>query len=293
MKFDFPRLGKLLSLDPLSYKFSSESNYSYAGNNPIYYIDSEGKEKITYIKRMFNDGTFQLMKHVDKDYVIIESFETYLFGKPFSNLVEKREVNTYFDAVEYVEYNSSTEYFHRTENIKGAERTLGSSIKESMLEYLPFMDLEGGGSTSRSGWSLITSGDEISPTKFRSTGHTETIEADLLIGLISGYIGGGVAPFKPEVGSFFTIDQIKALGSSLDKIADGLSLNDNRKKKASSSNNSETNSNSEVKKKGSGEQKCRRKGCLGHGTTHNSEQNDSIGIRPNHNPGDYVPVTKR
>ena len=41
-----PRLVRFLSLDPLSKKFASESNYSYAGNNPIYYIDKDGKYKI-------------------------------------------------------------------------------------------------------------------------------------------------------------------------------------------------------------------------------------------------------
>ena len=41
------RVGRFLSLDPLSKKFPSESNFSFAGNNPIYYVDREGKYKIS------------------------------------------------------------------------------------------------------------------------------------------------------------------------------------------------------------------------------------------------------
>jgi len=42
------RLGRFLSLDPLYKKFPSESNYSFAGNNPIFNIDRDGKIKTTY-----------------------------------------------------------------------------------------------------------------------------------------------------------------------------------------------------------------------------------------------------
>jgi RHS repeat-associated protein len=37
--------GKFLSIDPYSAKFPSESNYIFAGNNPIYFIDFKGKYK--------------------------------------------------------------------------------------------------------------------------------------------------------------------------------------------------------------------------------------------------------
>ncbi len=42
------RVGRFLSLDPLFKKFPSESNYSFAGNNPIFNIDKDGKIKTTY-----------------------------------------------------------------------------------------------------------------------------------------------------------------------------------------------------------------------------------------------------
>jgi RHS repeat-associated protein len=57
-----PRLGRFLSLDPLSKKFPSESNYSFAGNNPIYLVDNNGEEKTTYYKIIAKDGTVMFKK---------------------------------------------------------------------------------------------------------------------------------------------------------------------------------------------------------------------------------------
>ncbi len=40
-----PRIGRFLSLDPMSSNFPSETNYGYASNNPVFYIDVDGKYK--------------------------------------------------------------------------------------------------------------------------------------------------------------------------------------------------------------------------------------------------------
>jgi RHS repeat-associated protein len=40
------RVGRWLSLDPLSKKFPSESNYIFAGNSPIVFIDQDGKYSV-------------------------------------------------------------------------------------------------------------------------------------------------------------------------------------------------------------------------------------------------------
>lgn len=40
-----PRVGRWLSLDPLAIRFPYESNYLFAGGNPIYYVDEGGKYK--------------------------------------------------------------------------------------------------------------------------------------------------------------------------------------------------------------------------------------------------------
>jgi RHS repeat-associated protein len=62
------RLGRWLSRDPMEKKFSSESSYIFAGNNPVYYLDREGLEKTTYITTIKN-GVAKTVKVVNKDYV--------------------------------------------------------------------------------------------------------------------------------------------------------------------------------------------------------------------------------
>ena len=49
------RLGRWLSLDPLSIKFPFESHYCYVSNNPIIYKDIEGKSKYITLISIFVD----------------------------------------------------------------------------------------------------------------------------------------------------------------------------------------------------------------------------------------------
>jgi RHS repeat-associated protein len=65
-----PRLGRLLSIDPLSKKFPSESNYSYAGNSPILFIDEEGKKKTIYLTIIDKNGSKTTVQVVNKYEVI-------------------------------------------------------------------------------------------------------------------------------------------------------------------------------------------------------------------------------
>jgi RHS repeat-associated protein len=44
-----PRLGRWLSLDPLMSKYPGMSPYNYTANNPILYIDQDGKDYGVYI----------------------------------------------------------------------------------------------------------------------------------------------------------------------------------------------------------------------------------------------------
>lgn len=53
------RIGKFLSLDPLSAINLDESNYAYAANNPIYFVDFEGKDNIVYLVVMPSDDAIQ------------------------------------------------------------------------------------------------------------------------------------------------------------------------------------------------------------------------------------------
>jgi RHS repeat-associated protein len=48
-----PRLGKFLSIDPLSNKLPNLSTYSYADNNPVYFVDQNGKNPVVALLAMF------------------------------------------------------------------------------------------------------------------------------------------------------------------------------------------------------------------------------------------------
>lgn len=64
------RIGKFLSLDPLSNLYPQESNFSYVSNNPIIYIDANGKDKVYFDE---NGNELEDMR-VKSDVV----FETYV-----------------------------------------------------------------------------------------------------------------------------------------------------------------------------------------------------------------------
>src|SRR5690606_31146250 len=44
-----PALGRWMNVDPLAEKYPSISSYAYVANNPIIYIDPDGKEIIPYL----------------------------------------------------------------------------------------------------------------------------------------------------------------------------------------------------------------------------------------------------
>jgi len=50
------RIGRWLSVDPLQKKYPGESNYAFVSNSPILYADKDGKDKITVVTILSQDG---------------------------------------------------------------------------------------------------------------------------------------------------------------------------------------------------------------------------------------------
>ncbi|MBX2910224.1 MAG: hypothetical protein KF706_11395 [Chitinophagales bacterium] len=72
------RLGRLnWRIDPLAKNFPSESNYTYAGNNPIIFTDYEGKKKTYYIVTLHNDGKVTVQTKVDHKDVRLKYYNAY------------------------------------------------------------------------------------------------------------------------------------------------------------------------------------------------------------------------
>jgi hypothetical protein len=78
------RVGRFLSIDPLRQKFSSESNYVFAGNNPILNIDVEGKYKYPANKaaefyKKYPRLTNYLINNVNSDVMGSKTIKTAMF----------------------------------------------------------------------------------------------------------------------------------------------------------------------------------------------------------------------
>ncbi|HSZ71830.1 MAG TPA: RHS repeat-associated core domain-containing protein, partial [Cytophagaceae bacterium] len=61
-----PQIAKFLSVDPLAKKYTSESNYIYAGNSPVVMIDEGGKKKTWYIIKIDENGNKTVLTVVEK-----------------------------------------------------------------------------------------------------------------------------------------------------------------------------------------------------------------------------------
>lgn len=93
-RIDDPRLGRFLSIDRLSKKFPSESNYSFAGNNPILYVDIDGeykypKNKASEYTKKYPMLTKYLSTQVQKDVLKSPTIMAGMLKYSGGNLTEK------------------------------------------------------------------------------------------------------------------------------------------------------------------------------------------------------------
>jgi RHS repeat-associated protein len=173
--FDFgeriydPRLGRLPSIDPLYKKFVNESNYSFAGNCPIFLVDRNGEKKTTYITILNEDNTTTRIKIVEKDMVKKVFVPTSVFG-----------IST---------HDYSIVNYDITENII-VDNTKGKGIKVSTTTYqergaFSFIDdlvETNGGKTKVGGGIVLTSSKG-------QGGETKIAEANFSIENIDNLLG--------------------------------------------------------------------------------------------------------
>ncbi|MBN8641141.1 MAG: hypothetical protein J0L86_04945 [Flavobacteriales bacterium] len=63
------RVGRFLSLDPLTKSFPHYSPYQFAGNSPIYHIDLDGRERYSYMRVFDKNGKESLLLVKKEDIV--------------------------------------------------------------------------------------------------------------------------------------------------------------------------------------------------------------------------------
>ncbi len=56
-----PRVARWLSLDPKATKYPSESNYAYTSDNPVLFVDEDGKDRTYYLKVIDKQGNGHLI----------------------------------------------------------------------------------------------------------------------------------------------------------------------------------------------------------------------------------------
>ena len=83
------RLGRFLSLDPLYRSFAFESNYIYAGNSPIMFVDINGEYKYAeHLSSSYQDKypmlTLYLSNYIENDIknssIIMQALKEYLIN---------------------------------------------------------------------------------------------------------------------------------------------------------------------------------------------------------------------
>jgi len=55
-----PRIGRFLSIDPRTLEYPESSPYSFAANNPIYFIDNQGKNPVVAVEFLYEGGVVLL-----------------------------------------------------------------------------------------------------------------------------------------------------------------------------------------------------------------------------------------
>ncbi len=109
-----PRLARWLSVDPKAEKYSDESCYSFAGNSPILFLDSDGKIKTTYVRVVAKDGSETFFKIINKEYVK-EVVDDYTYIGYFDGGLHP--VKHDYDVVEFVTVNYQTNTVTKSDEI--------------------------------------------------------------------------------------------------------------------------------------------------------------------------------
>jgi len=75
------RISRFLSIDPLARKYPYESNYIFSGNNPIYFVDNEGKYKMSAEdqekSKMFTSYLKNVISEITSSEAIMGGLEKY------------------------------------------------------------------------------------------------------------------------------------------------------------------------------------------------------------------------
>ena len=91
----YPAICRTTTMDPLAEKYYSISPYAWCGNNPIRFVDPEGKDVYHY---NHNTGEFSLYEETDNEYDVIGKFKYNAeIGKYEPQMQKDGSIKTYSD----------------------------------------------------------------------------------------------------------------------------------------------------------------------------------------------------
>ncbi len=154
-----PRIGRWLSLDPLQAKYPSHSPYNFVKNNPVYFIDPDGRDVKGYVTLVNNQGKVVGILKVDSD----RSVKRDVIGRDYLSAHNRFTTNT-----RAVDIGFEMTYNVETGKIENYNENI-TKIYSWADTYLPSnIDLEGSGS-EQGGFHFVSDEGGSNTTKNRSS----------------------------------------------------------------------------------------------------------------------------
>lgn len=209
------RLGRFLSLDPLAREFPSESNYSFAGNNPIYNIDQDGKKKTVYTYTIDGRTGETTVKRIKTDGLDVVRYRSWYSGILTYDWYDYSEIN-----VKFIDKDGKSHNVFNSGKIRGGEIRTNTFLKSERWAKWKTNDHATKDNRTFSGWIGTSSEgggseNEYEPNAGKGSKYVDYGRILKTIGYIQGFTRQ-----KPESALELLGDLNSALGLAKDFATD-------------------------------------------------------------------------
>jgi len=210
-----PRLGKTLSMDAKAGKYSFISPYSFAGNNPLIFLDADGKDLIHYINVILMDGTTVTVatkRFVNNTNTVHAHYsEGEQQGNPHVYFTDEKIVTTY-------DMRTNTKTTSKATSDYSSRYTFSQGITKKLQGGDDFI-FSGRGSQA-DGYTLTSEfAEEADGAKTNSKHHSGNINVDLLLAAMGAVTKGSALPsIKKALGLAEALQNAKELKEAIEKL---------------------------------------------------------------------------
>ncbi len=201
-----PRLGRIPSIDPLRKRFPNESNYMYCSNNPIFYTDNNGEQKITFIEVTDKKGNKSIVKIVDENKVRNVRVPSTVFGIPTHDY---NDVD--YDLMEFIHVDEKTGKTTTTGEI------LTRPTKDGIQKFIDsFKEKEG----TKEGGIPLSASEEFNSAESQYLGDAKFKEAPINVEALMVLRGG--AEYNTSITLTGQVTQVKEILIKIEKTKGAL-----------------------------------------------------------------------